>query len=445
MKQSLKFARFNNSYEDASELQRDNELARDLTNEVNFLKHKDALYNIVINAFRHVPYYRSAWTLGDISLKEFDYSYFKNTIVPLNKKLLRDNQLSFLSELCDGKPLHSEMTSGTEGKPICCYRSVEEHLRCSSLLWMKRREIIPDLSPKDKLVRFYAMRNKPSGGLILDDVYVSGNDIHVPLSNMSEEAIIEFWKKVISFKPRWMHGPSTAIFNIAKLILKRGLPGADLEFIELNGEFVSSEQVALIKKAFGCKIANHYGAREFWPIAYSCDSGYLHLANNLFVENYYDNATQRNEILVTTLSNAVWPLIRYRVGDLGNVVHANHKCSCVHNNEFVLEIEKGRRADYFSLKNDQCINAVLFSGIARGLNSKSVSPLLYQYQVIKLSEEHLEIKLCLDTNEPALFVKTFDYEVRKIISQDIQIDYQIVDHIEPDPITGKSKDFISRC
>lgn len=414
-------------------------------NRIFFELKKEKLFQIYKHCLLTVPYYRDSW--GKVVAEDqFDYDYFSSNITILEKHELKVNTDLFVSDNMNKHDLTIDVTSGTEGKPLICYKSKGERIRCSNALWLKRRAWVNDLSPKDKFARFYAFRTAGDNSLVTDSVIYKDNDIHIPLNDMSKWKLTEYWNHILSFQPRWMHGPSTAICNLAKHIKESMLPFYQIEFIELNGEFVTEEQLALIRSVFQCKVANHYGSREFWALGFSCkEENHIHIMDqSVFIESIYNQDFGANEILITSLTNKAWPLVRYRLGDMADLRYKDN-CRCGSKGKFYLELRGGRRADYFTLRGGLTLNAILFSGVSRGISNREGRASVYQYQVIKKSDSLIIVRLCLAEEAQRYsndVIAKYDKELRKIIGKDIEIQYELVDNIIPDPLTGKCKDFI---
>lgn len=98
-----------------------------------------------------------------------------------------------------------------------------------------------------------------------------------------------------------------------------------------GGEDLSQAERRFIGDAFGCQVANSYGASEFLSLAFQCGHGHLHLNSDWAILECVD--AQGRPVppgqpgattLLTNLANHVQPLIRYDLGDRV-VVHA---CAC---------------------------------------------------------------------------------------------------------------------
>ncbi len=399
-----------------------------------FELNKDALYNLLIHCKKTVAYYKNNPQYVVPPLGDFTYDYFKHRVPILEKCVARNDSQSLLSDTVPPIRLSIDATSGTEGKPIICYRSIEERFVCSKTLWSLRRTLIPDLKPSDRFARFYAYRNK-NEEIVSDKVLFKDNDILLPLFNISEEKLKEYWSAIIEFRPRWMHGPSSTIYSLALAVQEHNLPKFPIEFIELSGEYVQPEHLDFIQDVFNCKIANHYGTREYWPIAYTSEIGEMRVVNNAFLEQIFDEQNQRNELVLTTLANNAWPLFRYRLSDIGNITYDD--------SGVYVKLSAGRKADFFKVGKDKKFNVIIFSGIARAVCEMRGSNVIKQFQVIKEDDTCLTVLLRLDNHASKQEIKEqFLNELYKIIGKDVLINVKEVSFIAPDNQTGKTKEFI---
>jgi phenylacetate-CoA ligase len=90
----------------------------------------------------------------------------------------------------------------------------------------------------------------------------------------------------------------------------------------------------MIEEAFGCKVFDKYGSREFSGIAYECEA---HMGHHVVGEGYIVEILKDGkpaapgeigEVVVTDLNNYCLPFIRYRIGDLAEAVDSNELCGC---------------------------------------------------------------------------------------------------------------------
>lgn len=100
-----------------------------------------------------------------------------------------------------------------------------------------------------------------------------------------------------------------------------------------GGEALSAAQRAGIAAAFGCPVANSYGASEFLAIASPCLSGRLHLNADWVMLEPVDAAGRAvpagvcsERTWLTNLANHVQPLIRCELGD--RITMHDAPCAC---------------------------------------------------------------------------------------------------------------------
>jgi len=108
-----------------------------------------------------------------------------------------------------------------------------------------------------------------------------------------------------------------------------------IKSVLLTADHIPSAVVDAIESAWNCKVYRHYGMTEMgWGGGVECEArdGYHLREADLFVE-IVDPETgrplpegERGEIVVTTLTRAGMPLIRYRTGDISRF--HNSPCAC---------------------------------------------------------------------------------------------------------------------
>lgn len=100
-----------------------------------------------------------------------------------------------------------------------------------------------------------------------------------------------------------------------------------------GGENLSMASRNFVREAFGCPLANSYGASEFLSLAFECAEGAMHLNSDWAILEPVDAQGRAvppgragATTLLTNLANHVQPLIRYDLGD--RVVMHEVPCRC---------------------------------------------------------------------------------------------------------------------
>lgn len=335
------------------------------------------LMNILRHAKENTEFYKN--TLKDVdinsihSIKEFQQVpiLFKESLVGNEEKLLTKQ---------DGK-LFYEYTSGSTGNPLVCIKGIGEKVIKTKDLWSLRKKN-GGITPKDRYCMFYAFTEDD---LKTDAVQIKDNIIYLSMLDMSDEQLKKYYDVLMELKPSWILGAPSALSILSNFIIENKLNTSNLKikYIECNGEMLFDFQREIIEKAFNLRVYNHYGCREFWCLAMSCELGHNHLINNRFfyeLINIDENGC--GELVVTDLYNKTWPLIRYYLGDICE--DELSICECCDNYP-VVKVTGGRAQEYLKI-GEWIGNPILFAYIVLKTN-KLFGDCVRQFQVIQLKNE----------------------------------------------------------
>jgi phenylacetate-CoA ligase len=154
-----------------------------------------------------------------------------------------------------------------------------------------------------------------------------------------------------------------------------------------SGELLDTATRRRIEAAFACRVFDVYGSTETKEIAWECPAGAgYHLnADWLLVETEpsgdgYGPATSR--ILVTSLYNRAMPLIRYELGDTGELLDAS--CPCGRGLP-LMRPTWGRSVDYFILADGVPITPYDLTCAIEHL------PGMTRYQIVQRARDRVEV------------------------------------------------------
>lgn len=301
----------------------------------------------ILNAYKSVPVYCNL-----VNQKQLDMSLILaeeqyEDIPIIEKSFFVQQEQSPLSPegtilLLQEKLIHLR-TSGSTGKYMDIYWKKEDYKKSMLSLWWYRY-LYYGILPKDKMCFFYSIGSRE------EQCCENNKELGFSKSNLTRERMKSIYEKMLDFKPKWLLlQPS-----IAQLLcecketyhLKRI---ESVQYIELSGEVLSDRLREKIEKEFCCHVANQYGAHEFNSIAYECPHKNMHLmTSNVLVESIQE------ELVITTKTNSVMPLIRYRIGDLGHIDY-DKVCPCK-NSAPVLHLKAGRANDWILCENGEKIH-----------------------------------------------------------------------------------------
>jgi phenylacetate-CoA ligase len=143
---------------------------------------------------------------------------------------------------------------------------------------------------------------------------------------------------------RYIFGYSSSLYTLAQKALLDNRQDLKMEVVITNAEPLLSYQKELISRAFDCPVRETYGMAETVAAASDCELGKLHQwldAGIIETENDFESS-EPADFICTGLINPDMPLIRYRVGDCGNL--SGEACDCGRTLPLMGKIE-GRRDD----------------------------------------------------------------------------------------------------
>ena len=129
------------------------------------------------------------------------------------------------------------------------------------------------------------------------------------LARMVEE-ILEWSPQFLDLDP--VHGAWFALY-----CERHGIKFPSVKFILCSYEFVSVVHRKVLQRVFGVPVLNLYGSTETGHLLMENERGEMKpCLENVFYEVVEADAAGVGSLVVTTLTNEVMPLVRYKIGDL---------------------------------------------------------------------------------------------------------------------------------
>ena len=378
---------------------------------------QERLTNILQGAIRNVPHYRELG-LTTPSLSDFPL---------LNRETVANNPDRFVSEKFTPKELLVLYTGGSSASPLKVYISKEVRQKTYAFWQSFYNEMGFNIG--DKKASFVGRKvqepdddSPPFWRYNLRDRQLVLSSYH-----MSEENLPHYIKKLNKFRPKIIEGYPLSIYRLAEFIVNQDV---DLDF-QLAGVSTSSENFSAfhrstIEKAFNCKVFDQYGSAESVVFASECGHGKMHVEPEYGIIEVLTPAGElrfdgEGELIVTTLLNDAMPLIRYRIGDLGEVVH--EPCPC------------GRQTAILRQLHGK-VGAVIVNGDKR-VPTAAIA-IAFEYlegirnaQIIQDSADAVRVKLVKRPDFNPESEQYMIWELRKMLGESLRITVDYVDDIPP--------------
>ena len=285
------------------------------------------LYNVICYAYNNSPYYRKKFDENGINVNK----KIKIEDIPILEKkdiIEKNNEiLSSINKNMERKNLKIFKTSGTTGICTNIYWQVEDIIRSNKLMWKFRIKEY-NIYPKDKYCSLFNSNYNGNRFMELDKkIIINKNNMMFCSLYDDGESYKLYYENIILFSPKWLFIHKSFILKLIDYIRQNNLhvPNS-IEYIELTGEPSAKNEIDFIKSIFtNCKIVDMYGMTEVNTIAYRKEEDLFFKINydNVFIEviNINNNI---GELLVTSLTNYAFPLIRYRTNDFVEVDSNNN-------------------------------------------------------------------------------------------------------------------------
>ena len=299
------------------------------------------LSKVLETSYNNSQFYNELYKKKNLSISDLSSVENFERIPILTRSALVDN---FEKILCSEykylkrKQLYLIQTSGSTGNFVDVLWEPREYMSSNLSLWRKRNQWY-GITPKHKKCEFVS--GTIVGATITGNnnslIWCKNNTLELSVLNMGDTVLEKYYDAICNFKPDWIYTSQSALLLFIEFCKRRKYNNFKyLKYIELATEQVLPSTYTYIKDFFNVPISIMYGSKEVNGIALTCPKdNMLHiLEDNVYVEQTIDN-----KILVTSLKNTVFPIIRYELGDM--IKLSNKKCNCGEDGTIIEEI-KGR-------------------------------------------------------------------------------------------------------
>lgn len=337
------------------------------------------LRRILATAAGHIPYYIDFFKKAGVG--PFDFQTFDDlSRLPLvDKEIIKTRPEDFLSSEVSVEHLFTRTTGGSTGEPLTVYYDLDFQLRdlANTFYYVSVAGYNP---ARHRSIRLYGDR------IVVDEVsgtyWIQENERKLVLSayHVSEETCAKYVEKIDEYQPDYIHGRPSAVVPLCEEIRNLGLRiNTKIGCVYLDGEILPPVQRDLIESVFGCRVYLTYGHTEGAVMGFSCpESRLMHMTPQVGIVELLSpdgklvtEEGEKGEMVVTGFNNRIFPIIRYRTGDIGTFTR--QPCGCGRRYPLLFEIE-GRILDYVVSRDGKVVpltpaifnyDAVDWSGVHR--------------------------------------------------------------------------------
>lgn len=210
--------------------------------------------------------------------------------------------------------------------------------------------------------------------------------------------------------------------------------------VSTNSEPLLPEARAAFEQVWGAVVNNMWGSTEVGMHAIACDrSEGMHLCEDVVLVERVDASNRpvndqspADRLLVTSLSNATFPFLRYQMDD--SITLVDRPCPCGSSLRLVADVA-GRRDDDFSYGGSLKVPAAALRDVLGSIAS------IQEYQVHQTPRG---VRICVvgSVAEPASLADALTASLRRFGVDQPVVDIEVVPSLDRDARTGKLRRFV---
>lgn len=381
---------FGPSWRDYCELVRHDGLSAD---EIRALNER-AMLRQARFAYEHTAFYPRHYRDHGIEAGDLARPDVLSHLPLVTKEHIRERGSEFLSDECNPKTSGRVATGGSTGEPLAMKRDTRLNARAYEWRLMRWWGLAPYVDTAI-VYRFFRSRTDT---LKQGAVWWPSRRFQLDAFNMTRASMDDFLAMYRAIRPEFVLGYTGGVLELARHAQERGLvlPGSPV--IATTAAPVPWPLREEIEAAFGGRVYDHYRSAELNWIAGECrNRDGLHVFEDLKRVEVVDAAGdpvpdgQEGEVVVTDLTNRVFPLVRYRLGDVSARVAGSCRCRLPYPR---IRSIGGRVSDSVVLPGGDVI-----AGESLAQAFSRVAEAVRQFQVHQLPDHSISVKV-IPTGSP---------------------------------------------
>jgi phenylacetate-CoA ligase len=404
----------------------------------------EKLRRLIRHAYRNVPYYRARMQEKKLRPEDIRGQADLHKLPFLTKGDVRKHlYFDILSESSDKREMLKISTSGSTGEPFVCYADKSQlEFRWAATL---RAQEWTGYEFGDPCVRLWHQTlgmSKKQVWMERFDAYMTRRRF-IPVFEMSDDKLKSMVRQIAEWRPVLMDGYSEALDFLAHYLKSQGNVEVRPKALMSSAQTLPLSSRRVIEEAFGCKVFDKYGSREFSGMAYECDAhtGHHVVAEGYLLEILRDGQPaapgEVGEIIVTDLNNFCLPFIRYRIGDLGVAMDPKQECPCGRGMPMVGNIE-GRVQSIIQGTDGRYLPSAFFAHYL-----KEFDYAIKRFQVIQDRRNAITFQVVKGGRYSDDVLEEVLTTFRKFLGESMEIKVEFVDNIEM-VRTGKRLSSVSK-
>jgi phenylacetate-CoA ligase len=419
------------------------------TNELK-ARNEERLGALLRHSAENVPFYRTLYRKLGLAPTDLRTARDLSVLPILSKNDYRRSVEDFYAVNLPPYRRLERSTSGSTGVPFafCLDRTALPVIFASHLFY----DSWHGLRPFDKYIRiasppayspplasetptFVRLRQAMTG--YLQYFFETWTQQKIALWEVDAARALDIWRKIESFRPKFLMGYTSALATIADELLHRNVRlSHPLQAVITIAETLSPLRRRSIEHYFEAPIVNRYGLREFgsWS-AQSCPESpdQFHINTELVVceilrqDGSVCEPGEVGQVVLTDLYNYVRPFVRYNTGDLA--IAAAGVCACGRGFPLLGPIE-GRSQECLRTPSGKMISPVVLGHYLFVYHDHLES--VRHYQLVQESSDRVCLLVVPADSWSNATQKRLRNDLAKLVGDNMQVSLEIVPEIRPE-------------
>lgn len=385
-------------------------------------------------AAEHSPFYREHFAAAGVDLSRLEDPEQWQRLPIITRQLVKANNDRFASDEADETTAREAETSGSTGEPLVVQH--DARVPTLSLAWRMYRSW--GVEPWDNMARISRWTFDRISAIKNAVAWWPSRQIFMDTRMMDDDSMRAFHQQIVATKPRLIEGYLGAVTEFAYFLERTGLKIPAPVAVGTTAAPLPMSVRRRLEAAYGAPVYDEYRSSEVGWIAGECrEQNGLHIfADARLIEivdddgNPVPNGTQ-GIILMTDLTNRVFPMIRYQMGDRGTL--RDGLCPCGSTLPLMEGVD-GRTDGVIRLPSGRVLAQQLTSIFAEHPTA------VQQFQLHQLDDYSIHLRVVL-TDDPHA-VEAVE-EVAETFYQRVDREVPvIIDYLDEQPYSGGKIDYI---
>jgi phenylacetate-CoA ligase len=346
----------------------------------------------------------------------------------LDRTTVKEHSADFLSTEARSGTVREALTGGSTGQPL----QTQHDARVPSLAMAWRMYSWWGVQPWDDLARVARWGFGRLDSVKNDLLWWPSRQIYLDAALLSPESMRVFHRRLQATRPALLEGYVGSLLELADFLEESGLRPPLLRAVATTAAPLTSSARRRLESFFDAPVYDEYRGSEFGWMAGECRvrEGLHTFADVRLVEVVDDDgrplpAGEVGNLVLTDLTNRVFPLIRYRNGDRGALT--GEPCSCGVTLPMMRQPD-GRTTDLLRLPSGRSLNHRLMAMFSKHPDSVRL------FQIHQRSDYSIVIRVVPGPgSDSARQIEEAVDALRRRIDEEVPV---TVEHVDRLPFTG---------